>query len=175
MTQSLNQGEKTLTIDKIERRAAKLRTLYKKRLKGQPGRRPDKAFFILSAAYSINEELPPEKRMSQKKLSDWLEEKFPQYDPDGKCSWFQLKNLYRMKKSGPFKNMEYQKVWDDLKTVYEISCNGASRENRRMSQRDIMRAYSISKQELENMTGFILSVNAGNKKTSNKFIFDRPA
>lgn len=162
-----------MTILKIEREVTKLRTLYKKRRKSQPGRRPDKAFFILWAADSINEEQSPEKRMSQKELSDWLCEKFPQCDPDGKLACFQLKNLHRLKESKPFKEMEYQKNWDNLKTIYEISCNGANADEREISPRDIQRKHGILKQDLEDFTGFILSVHAGNKKISNKFIFDR--
>jgi len=166
--------ESVLTITKIKRRAGKFRRFYKKGLKGHSGRRPDRSFFILLAANSINMEQPLEKRMSQKELSDWLDEKFPQYDPDAKCSWFQLKNLYRMKKSKPFKKMQWGITREDFSIAQKIS--NKIKEKGKIDQReDIMRAYAISRKELESLTGLILTQNIKNKKTSKKFIFDQTA
>ena len=68
--------------------------------------------------------------------------------------------------------MLWEGAWDDLKIVCKISDDGANKGQ--MRPRDIMRARSISKSELESFTGFILSHNIGNEKTSNKFVFNRP-
>lgn len=162
--------------EKIEAKAKDLRRLYKKglRLKGSPGRRPKDSFFILLAADSINKEQPAEKKMSSEELSKWLEKNFPQYDPDGDCSWFQLKNLHRMKNSGPFKYMEYASNWEDIKKAQAISDKGAASLSKEIDSRTIQQQHKISTRKLKELAGFILSQHLGNKKTSDKFIFNRP-
>jgi len=162
-----------LTRQTVEKKVKKLQRAYMKRSKKHEGRLPEKKIFILFAAYSLFKEKHPERKiffsyrlLKQWRLLEWLDKNFSEYKP------FDCANLYKWMTGKPFKEMQYQENWDDLKTVYEISCNGASKGE--MSQRDIQRKHGISKKDLEDFTGFILSFHAGNKKTSNKFIFDRP-
>lgn len=165
-----------LTIPKIERRAGKLQKSYKKRPGRRSGRRPDKSLFIFFAAYSLFKEKYPERRIifnhdpEEWNLQRWLEEKYEQYYNDNE-NCFAWERLYKWKAGKPFREMQWGITWDDVKTIYEISCNGASKGE--MSSRNIQRKHGISKKELEDWTGFILSQHACNKKISNKFIFDR--
>ncbi len=106
-------------------------------------------------------------------MSNWLDENLSQYDTEGKGACFHLKNLYRWQKSRPFKEMQWAITWEAFSIAQKISDKGANKGQ--MSVRDITRMCSISKQELEDLTGLILTQNVSNKKTLNKFIFDRPA
>lgn len=169
----------SLTIAAIEKRTTKLQQLYKKRQKKREGCRPNKGTFIFFAAYSLfKEKYPERKRIFDDKLPEewnlrhWLEKNFEQYYKNNEKA-FAYEKLYKWMTGKPFKEMQWEGAWDDLKITYEISHKNAGKKE--MSQRKIQRKHSISKQDLENLTGFILSVHSGNKKISNKFIFDRPA
>lgn len=104
-------------------------------------------------------------------MSDWLIDKFSELDEQAKGACFGLENIYRWKAGKPFKEMQWEGAWEDLRIAQKISDGGANKGQ--MSPRKIMRAHTISKIELEDLTGLILSHNIGNKKISNKFIFDR--
>ncbi|MBA7614659.1 hypothetical protein ES703_21928 [subsurface metagenome] len=155
------------TIHAIEERAAKFKKLYMKRLKKHEGRKPNKELFVTYAACSLFEEKNPGRKIGFTNLIDWLQRKYNPANYD-----FDMAKLYKWKTGRPFKEMQWGITWDDLKTIYEISCNGATRGE--MSPRKIQRKHGISKKELEDFTGLILSQHSGNKKTSNKFIFNRP-
>lgn len=155
------------TIPAIEKKATKLKQLYMKRAKKHEGRRPKEELFVLYAAYLLFKEKNPERKTGFSELALWLHLEYSQktkYD-------FDMFKLYKWMGRKPFKEMRWEGAWDSLKIAYEISCNGASKG--KMSQRDIMVKHYISKKDLKNLTGFILSVHAGNKKISKNFIFDR--
>lgn len=166
-----------LTVPKIKRKAGKLGRLYKERQGRQPGHRADKALFIFYVTYSEFKEKYPERKIifsrDPKKwnLQCWLEEKFEQYYNDNENS-FAWERLYKWMQGGPFKEMRYQKEWDDIKIIQKI-CNKIKKKGTIDQRDDIIRACGISRKELEDFTGFILSQNVCIKKTSNKFIFDR--
>lgn len=156
------------TIHAIEERAAKFKKLYMKRLKKHEGRKPNKELFVTYAACSLFEEKNPGRKIGFTNLIDWLQRKYNPANYD-----FDMAKLYKWKTGRPFKEMQWETVWHDLKTACEISRGGADADEKEMSQRDIMIKHSLSKQELKDLTGFILSIHSGNKKTSKKFIFDR--
>jgi len=125
------------------------------------------------AAYSLFKEKYPKRKKFSKQFYDWLDENFSQYDPHGKGAYFNLKNLHKWKGGRPFKEMQWEGAWDNLKIAQKISNGGVNKEE--MIPREIMRMHSILEKELKDLTGFILSQHSGNKKILNKFIFDRPA
>lgn len=155
------------TIHSIKEKAAKLKKSYMKRLKTHEGRRPKEEIFIHHAAQLLFKEKNPERKTGFSELAIWLSMKYSQetkYD-------FDVIKLYKWRAGKPFKEMGWQGVWDDIRISYEISHENASKKE--MSQRQIQIKHGISKKDLEDFTGFILSQHAGNKKISNKFIFDR--
>ena len=139
-----------------------------KRLKKHEGRRPGKEVFLHYAARSLVKEKNPERKTNFSCLAIWLSMKYRKETE----SDFNVIKLYKWITGKPFKEMQYQQNWDDLKTVYEISCYGATKGE--MSQRDIQIKHGISKHDLEDLTGFVLCQHTGNKKVSKNFIFDRP-
>lgn len=155
------------TIHAVEEKTAKLKRLYMKRLKKHEGRRPKKELFVIAAASMLFEEKNPGKKTGFTKLVDWLQKEYgpTKYD-------FDMTKLYKWKRGRPFKEMQWEGAWEDLRVAQKISDRGANEGE--MSPRDIMRMHSISKEELKDLTGFILSHNIGNKKTSDKFVFNRP-
>ena len=162
------------TLSEIERKAEKSRKLYKKRIKKHEGRRSKKERFILYAACELFKEKNPGIKTGFSKLVRWLDEEYhikyvqkinyKEYD-------FDLKKLYKWKASNPFKEMQWETAWNDLKVSCDISLHSEKKE---MSHREIMIKHSLSKQELKDLTPHILTQNVRNQKTSNKFIFNRP-
>jgi len=170
---SRNPGEISLTARAVEKKAEKLQRLYMKRMKKHEGRRPEKEIFIFTAAYLLFKEKYPDRKTifsrnlpPEWNLLDWLDKNFSQY-----CI-YDWKKLYKWMGGRPFKEMQWEKAWDDLRAAQKISDRGADKGE--MNQRDIMRAYTISKQEFEVLIPWVLSHHAGNKKASDKFIFNRP-
>lgn len=167
----------SLTPRAIEKKATKLQRLYMKRLKKHEGRRPEKELFILAAAYLLFKQKYPDRKIifgsklkSEWNLFDWLNNNFSQYCNEDGTS-FDWKKLYKWKARRPFKEMQWEGAWEDLRVAQKISLKGVNKKE--MSKREIMRMHSISKEELKDLTGFILSHNIGNEKTSDKFVFNR--
>lgn len=160
--------ETLLTTRAVEKKAAKLQQLYMKRLKKHEGRRPKKELFILTAAYLLFKEKYPERKTGFTQLVDWLQGEYKNSTYD-----FDIKKLYKWKGRKPFKEMFWEESWDDLRTAQKIS--DKIKHKGRIKQRDdVMRPHSISRKELDNLIPLILSQNRNNKKTSDKFIFNRP-
>lgn len=169
MPQRPHSGGIFPTLHAIEEKAAKLRRSYKKRRKTHKGSRPKKGLFILVAACLLFKQKYPERKTGFSELALWIQREYGQktkYD-------FDMKKLYKWMKGMGYKEMLWEEAWQDIRIVQDISRKGAGEKE--MSRRDIQIMHSISKQDLKDLTGFILSIHSGNKKISNKFIFDRPA
>jgi len=174
---SILTQENRLTKTAVLKKAEKFKQLYMRRSKKRPGRRPNKEFFIFFAAYSLFKEKYPERKEIHGSLSSWLYENFSQYDRDDnrddKGISLDFKKLYEWMGRRPFKEMQWERNWEDLRIAQKISYK--IKDKGMIKQReDVMRPYNISKKELEDLTGFVLSQNSYNKKESNRFVFNRP-
>jgi len=169
MDKPRNPEEISLTLHAVEKKAAKLKQLYMKRLKKHEGRRPKKELFIIAAAYLLFKEKYPERKTGFTQLVDWLQNQYGATDENTMYD-FDMKKFYKWRGRRPFKEMQWEGAWEDLRVAQKISDGGANKGQ--MSLRKIMRAHMISKQELENLIPIILSHHIGNKKISNE---DSPA